>query len=1301
MPTPRVRALHRHAVAIAALTLLTATAARGQPAAPDPANLRGESGQTRKRLAEAEKKLIDGKTAEAVEAVQRVLDDAGDDLVALDAKQYRPARWVAHQILARLPADALKGYRDRVEVPARKLLDAGKASRDPAPLWQLLDRYFVSRPADEGLLLLGDLLFERGEFHAAEQLWRRLLPDAGADLPYPKSQADAAAVRARLVLAAAFAGDVGRAEAEFATLKEKHPDAKGNIAGRDGPYAETLRAVLDSPPVVPPAANRGADWPAFGGAPDRSARTDGPLPASWKRTPAWAAAVPPGATGEQPRHNTAPDFPPRRPPAGHPVIAGGTVFLTDGYHLFGYDLRTGTPAAPVKLANPPENAPTKLEPDACPALAAAGGRLYVRAGPPLIRPPDAMKEKPGDTEIVCLAPAKDGMAALWRLRPPAGDDGAAAVWEGAPLVAGRRMWVAYARFEGGRVVQGVACYDPADTAAAPERPAWSAEVADGTPAAAGEGRARQELLTLAGRNVVFNTNAGAVVALDAATGRRAWGFRYPRSPRADADRSPHPSPAVACGGRVFVAPTDGERVYALDAETGQLLWESAPAAGAQVLGVAAGRVIVEVAGPRSAHSIRGLNTANGSYHRGEGGWIQDNPGLPVGYGRGFVTDEVVVWATRAGLYFLQPSTGLPVPHMVRLDADVGRRPPPRFEQSEEAYRSFGNVAWADGVLVAVRPKEVRAYIPEPGAGVRPAGVSPREVFEAGAARAEAALRDGDPADARATLLALAGGDLPRPFRAWAAARVLLLTPKAEVAKPPPDLLRVLTPDLLAEWVLPPDGVPATVGGLLDRLTGREPAPPAGTLAAAAGRAEKSGGLPTLTDDAAVARTLRFDSVAVPLRWLSGMGPPSRLFVATADELVAVPLTGGEPVRRPLGDHFTHAADAADGFVVAGPLAVAVYARGPAPEWVFRVPATPPLPETPGEFRMYSDLAPPPAELSSFRLAGDWLVARLGERHLIALDLKGRRVAWVLGANGEPAFRPTAFPGAAEFGAEFLVTGRLLLVQLSTGRRWLVSLDTGRPLPAARADRPTAAAPWAAPPAELDADSVVVSDGAGLVRLLDPETGGVRWMHEAGRDASLTGEPPQTRGTDSAVLVAVRRNHGVELDRLDATDGLSSWSSGPAFLDVNRVSLAHVDADGEHVYVTAGNTLVALALKTGEAAWEAELPDARGAGGWVVRAGRECVVAYPEFAVPREPVAEMVGRAARSVRANPELWRLPALAAGLYDAWVARTVPVLLFDPETGRQLARIDVPAAGPHLTAWFDRDTAVVATGDRIAWFK
>jgi hypothetical protein len=381
--------------------------------------------------------------------------------------------------------------------------------------------------------------------------------------------------------------------------------------------------------------------------------------------------------------------------------------------------------------------------------------------------------------------------------------------------------------------------------------------------------------------------------------------------------------------------------------------------------------------------------------------------------------------------------------------------------------------------------------------------------------------------------------------------------------------------------------------------------------------------------------------------------------------------------------------------------VAVYARGREPEWVFRVPATEPLPAKPGEFRIYSDDPPPRAELSAFRLAGAWLVARLGERHLIALDLKARRVAWVLGAGGAPAYQPVSFPGAARFAPEFLITGRVIVAQITSGRRWFVSLDTGTLLTAVRADQPTARACWSLPPAELDANRVAVSDGAGVVRLLDPATGRVKWTHDAEREASLTGDPPQVRAWGGAMLVAVRRNHGVELDRLVAADGLSMWASGAVFLDADRVNLAHADADATHVYVPAGKSLAAVALKSGKLAWEAELPDTRGAGGWVVRAGRECVIVYPEFAVPREPVADVLERAARSFRDNSELSRLPGLAAGLYDAWVARTVPVLLFDPETGKQLARFDIPAAGPHVTAWFERDLAVVATGDRVCWLR
>src|SRR5207249_1990063 len=146
-------------------------------------------------------------------------------------------------------------------------------------------------------------------------------------------------------------------------------------------------------------------------------------------------------------------------------------------------------------------------------------------------------------------------------KPPEGEGKTPAVWEGAPLVAGRRLWAAYARFEGGRVVHGIACFDPADATAAPDRPAWAADVCDSPAPTGGDARARHELLTLAGRNVVLCSNAGAVVALDAATGRRAWGFRYPRARKAEAGQSPDPAPAVYSAGIVFAAPADGDRVY--------------------------------------------------------------------------------------------------------------------------------------------------------------------------------------------------------------------------------------------------------------------------------------------------------------------------------------------------------------------------------------------------------------------------------------------------------------------------------------------------------------------------------------------------------------------------------------------------------------------------------------------------------------------------------------------------------------------------------------------------------------------
>ena len=1276
-----------------ALLVLAAGEAHAQPG--EPAALRGDAPQTRKRLAEAEQKLLGGKAADAVEDLQRVLDEAGDDLVSVDGKHYRPARWLAHQLLGRLPADALKAYQARIDEPARKLLAAGTRDNDPRPLWLLLDRYFVSRPAADGLLRLGDLLFERGEFRTAELVWRRLLADADPDLAHPTPPPDPAAVRARLVLAAVFADEPDRARADLAAFRARHPTASGPFAGKTGLYADVLEGFLTRPPALAPEGGRG--WPTFAGGPGQAGRAPGPIPYHWPQTPTWVAPIPPDPAGRGLARAA-----PVAAPFGHPVIADGRVYLADGGRVLAFDLHTGKPGAVVTPPRP--GFPGAGAAAACATLTAADGRLYARLGPAAIRPPapgPPGEKAADDTALACYPLAAPGgrfappLRERWRVGPPVAEGKGPGVWEGTPLVAGGRMWAALARFEGGRVVHSIAGFDPADPDAAPDRPAWVVEVCDSPLSLGTDGRGRHELLTLAGRNVVFNANAGAVVAVDAATGRRAWGFVYPRAARraADAARAADPAPAVAAGGRVFVAPADADRVYALDAETGQPLWESGPTDGAQVVGVARNRVVVTTAGP--VRGIRGLSVTTGA-HRDPGGWLQAAGGGLPGYGRGLVADNAIVWPSRAGLFFLDPDTGRPL-------ADPLRTPPGHLPEN-----LFGNVVYADGVLVVVTSAQVWGYVAESVPKNLPVE-APRPRWEALTDAAERELAGGDNAAARAALVKATAADFPAAWRAWAAARLLLLTPP--VADPrdlPRDVRDALDPRFVNEWVVTAAGELLTFGTLLDRRT-RRPAPHRAATPPTLPQPRKPDDAPDLAADATVARSARLPPAAFPLRPIDGAGAAKHLFVATPADLIAFPLDPGDPTDRPAADAFTHAADMPGGVVAAGPFAVALYAPGRAPPWVFRAPDTDPLPARPGTRPFRTGGRSPSPHLSSFALSGTLFFARVGDDHLIALDLKTLRVAWVLGVHGRGRFEPLALPTGPRFEPRLFVAGQLLVAQLSDGRRWMVRADTGRVWDGAGATFPgavpagfgdaTARTPWVAPPAEVEADRLAFSDGPGRVRLVDLTSGRTKWTYDAGGDASLAGDPPQVRVWGDTVVVAVRRNHGVELDRIEPADGTSAWTGGPAFLDATRLDLAACAADPQRVYVPAGDRLVALALDDGKVAWAADLP--KSPAGWVVRAGRKAVIAYPAEAIPDEPHGAAWDRLAGSFRRTPLAWRLPGLAAGAYDSWAARTVPVLLFDPETGERLQRLDLPARGPGVAARFEGEVAIVVTGERVAWLK
>ena len=275
----------------------------------------------------------------------------------------------------------------------------------------------------------------------------------------------------------------------------------------------------------------------------------------------------------------------------------------------GFNLLSGRRIPSLELASASKLASGKIPPpDPCPTLSADGDRLYVRVGPGVIKSVKGKEDE--ETAIACIRIVSnaDGTCRLkemWRIKPPrAGGRESLDVGRRAPgfrpahvgRIRALRRW---SHCPCCRVLRSERCIVGARSALMDDgHLRWTDRRRRGAP--------RHELLTLAGRHIVFCSNTGAVIALDAATGRRAWGFRYPRSRQTDAAQSPHPTPVVSSAGRLFVSPADGDAVYALDPESGRVLWQSGPMTGARILGVSAGRVIVTVEGlVRDSRSVRG------------------------------------------------------------------------------------------------------------------------------------------------------------------------------------------------------------------------------------------------------------------------------------------------------------------------------------------------------------------------------------------------------------------------------------------------------------------------------------------------------------------------------------------------------------------------------------------------------------------------------------------------------------------------------------------------------------------------
>jgi outer membrane protein assembly factor BamB len=310
-------------------------------------------------------------------------------------------------------------------------------------------------------------------------------------------------------------------------------------------------------------------------------------------------------------------------------------------------------------------------------------------------PEDNSKPAESDNWIVCLGLERDGenlkLQYRWQIRARLLDADPVALFEGTPVVQDGRLLVARTRFDGRQVITSIDCYD----ADAPEgrkeppplrwtRDVWIMEAAKASDAV----RHRADLLTMAGPFVVYCTHSGLIIALDAATGKRMWAYRYPTatSKPFDGVMPRDLCPCLFAGGRIYAAPADADRIFCLDATSGENVWESSPANVVHLLGVSHGKLFATLGG--YPQGIRAYDASSGDPL-----WTKPDDGDRAPHGRGFLSDDFVFWPTRRGLKVLRQDDGEP--------QDAGSSSEP-----------WGNIAFGEGCMIVATPTELWGFIPE-------------------------------------------------------------------------------------------------------------------------------------------------------------------------------------------------------------------------------------------------------------------------------------------------------------------------------------------------------------------------------------------------------------------------------------------------------------------------------------------------------------------------------------------------------------------------------------------------------------
>jgi len=256
--------LHRHRRSITIATVLTLLAYARPAAAAGPSKLEysvaAVSPLAQKRLESVQDFLAARQWSEAFAVMDEVQREHRRALVEAE-----PGRWISvprriSEITAALPREGLDAYRARVDSLADSWRREAEQGDDPARWQRLVDDVFASSAGDEALWRLGGIRWQQGDPAAARELWSSLLPPdvrAGkgtgkgappTSLRHPDPGYAEEVVLARLLLCDLLLGERPAAEARLVRLRDRFPESRGTIGGREGRYADLLAALLGKDP---------------------------------------------------------------------------------------------------------------------------------------------------------------------------------------------------------------------------------------------------------------------------------------------------------------------------------------------------------------------------------------------------------------------------------------------------------------------------------------------------------------------------------------------------------------------------------------------------------------------------------------------------------------------------------------------------------------------------------------------------------------------------------------------------------------------------------------------------------------------------------------------------------------------------------------------------------------------------------------------------------------------------------------------------------------------------------------------